>query len=131
MSFDTTAAARLISEFSEAANWKRLWREGKKVESIKELRGQTGLGLKESKDICEYYGQHFAGAVNVGSATNGVETTTVTLPDGLGRLVVINNGTYASIIHVKEVAMGINIPQDKLLAEVAKTAARIALASND
>ena len=36
-------------------SWKDYAKGGQKVEAIKQLRGMTGLGLKESKDIVEHY----------------------------------------------------------------------------
>jgi len=39
--------------YEDRAKIEELTRRGKKIEAIKELRGKTGLGLKESKEFVE------------------------------------------------------------------------------
>lgn len=74
-----------------AANWQNAALAGRKVEAIKSVRASTGFGLKEAKDVVEFWVE------NRHKFTNVPANKVWNIPGGYGttRRVVENpNGTY-------------------------------------
>lgn len=102
-----------------AEKWQSLARAGRKVEAIKELRTQTGKGLKPAKDEVEAY----LGNVPREQLGASVKTTIVQLGGMAGYLTIVDNGHFAIIQHTRTVAM--NVPSGELLQELADVVAGI------
>lgn len=47
-------AASYTFPAEQVREWKRIYAADRKVDAIKQCRADTGLGLKEAKDLCEY-----------------------------------------------------------------------------
>lgn len=95
---------------SENIAWKKYARDGRKIEAIKALRGQTGAGLKEAKDAVELYleSRH--------RFDDGMTTQTIRLNDN-EYLLVTGDGNHYSIQYVTTIDSA--VPASRLLQAVA------------
>lgn len=81
-----------------SSSWTHLALDGRRVDSIKEIRSLTGLGLKEAKDVCDYFlyeipafqqAEKIARAARYARMTPlGASTVRVKIPDTAVTLVV-------------------------------------------
>lgn len=113
--------SKFITDTAESIAWKVAARAGRKVEAIKALRAETGLGLYEAKCVVEEYDARLAAGQ---IAVDGVTTQKVNLPNGIVLNIVTRDG-YSAIIMTK------TLEKDIRPAHLAQAIADAALRATD